>query len=241
MSQDLPAIVLKHLPPSIAPRDLRPISRSLFLHEPTKTTIFFKVASGRAVPQLIGEATGLEALNDAALGLVPKLYGFGYDGSDHRQACMITQWFEMHGSWRDKHHQRELGRKLAQMHTYREDAGHGGRFGFAVPTHCGATEQDNTWEDSWEVFFRDRRLGDLVHRIGDKAISQSWEKMKSKAVPLLLHEMSPMPKPVILHGDLWSGNVGLDSKTGSPVIYDPACYFGHNEADLGISHMFGGE
>jgi fructosamine-3-kinase len=25
------------------------------------------------------------------------------------------------------------------------------------------------------------------------------------------------------------------------VIFDPACYYGHNEADLGITHMFGGE
>lgn len=26
-----------------------------------------------------------------------------------------------------------------------------------------------------------------------------------------------------------------------PVIYDPASYYGHAEADLGITHMFGGE
>lgn len=62
-----------------------------------------------------------------------------------------------------------------------------------------------------------------------------------RAVPLLLSDIDPPPKPVILHGDLWSGNVGLDSKSKSPVIFDPACYHGHNEADLGITHMFGGE
>ncbi|KAJ9094373.1 hypothetical protein QFC19_007982 [Naganishia cerealis] len=241
MSLDIPAIVLKHLPPSIAPQDLRPFSRSLLLHEPTKSTLFVKVATGKNVPQLIGEATGLKAMNDDSLNLVPKVYGFGYDSNDRRQACMITDWFEMRGSWRDEQHQRELGRKLARMHEYRDEAGHNGRFGFMVPTHCGETEQDNTWEDSWEVFFRDRRLGDLVQRIRDKAINQSWETMKTQAIPLLLSEMSPPPRPVILHGDLWSGNVGLESKTGSPVIYDPACYFGHNEADLGITHMFGGK
>jgi protein-ribulosamine 3-kinase len=43
----------------------------------------------------------------------------------------------------------------------------------------------------------------------------------------------------LLH--LWSGNAGYDRTTSSPVIYDPACYYGHNEADLGITHMFGGE
>jgi fructosamine-3-kinase len=30
---------------------------------------------------------------------------------------------------------------------------------------------------------------------------------------------------------LQSGNVGVDKKTGRPVIYDPASYFGHNEAE----------
>jgi fructosamine-3-kinase len=57
----------------------------------------------------------------------------------------------------------------------------------------------------------------------------------------LLSNIDPPLQPVILHGDLWSGNVGLDSKSRSPVIFDPASYYGHNEADLGITHMFGGE
>jgi fructosamine-3-kinase len=30
-------------------------------------------------------------------------------------------------------------------------------------------------------------------------------------------------EPVLLHGDLWSGNVASD-KEGRPVILDPACY-----------------
>jgi fructosamine-3-kinase len=62
-----------------------------------------------------------------------------------------------------------------------------------------------------------------------------------RAVPLLLHSFEPEPEAVILHGDLWSGNAGFDSTTSSAVIYDPASYWGHNEADLGIIHMFGGK
>jgi protein-ribulosamine 3-kinase len=63
----------------------------------------------------------------------------------------------------------------------------------------------------------------------------------TRVIPLLLRNITPPPEPVILHGDLWSGNTGVDGKTGLPVIYDPSSYYGHNEADLGIARMFGGQ
>jgi fructosamine-3-kinase len=43
----------------------------------------------------------------------------------------------------------------------------------------------------------------------------------------------------MLHGDLWGGNVaGLPD--GTPVIYDPAFYYGDREADLAMTCLFGG-
>jgi fructosamine-3-kinase len=42
------------------------------------------------------------------------------------------------------------------------------------------TEQDNTWEEDWETFYRDRRLGDLVRRIGDEQVTQAWERLQEK-------------------------------------------------------------
>lgn len=44
-------------------------------------------------------------------------------------------------------------------------------------------------------------------------------------------------KPSVLHGDLWSGNIsGVD---GQPSIFDPAVYYGHSEADFGMSWCAG--
>ena len=46
-------------------------------------------------------------------------------------------------------------------------------------------------------------------------------------------------KPSMLHGDLWGGNAaGL--KDGTPVIFDPAFYYGDREADLAMTYVFGG-
>ena len=47
------------------------------------------------------------------------------------------------------------------------------------------------------------------------------------------------PMPSLLHGDLWGGNWGVDA-AGSPVIFDPAVYYGDREADLAMTRLFGG-
>lgn len=46
-------------------------------------------------------------------------------------------------------------------------------------------------------------------------------------------------RPSLLHGDLWGGNAGF-LRDGTLVIYDPALYRGHHEADLAMTRLFGG-
>ncbi len=47
------------------------------------------------------------------------------------------------------------------------------------------------------------------------------------------------PEASLLHGDLWSGNWAVTSED-TPVIFDPAVYFGDREADLAMTRLFGG-
>ena len=46
-------------------------------------------------------------------------------------------------------------------------------------------------------------------------------------------------RAVLLHGDLWASNTGADF-SGAPVIFDPAVYYGHREAEFGMMRLFGG-
>jgi fructosamine-3-kinase len=46
-------------------------------------------------------------------------------------------------------------------------------------------------------------------------------------------------KPALLHGDLWSGNY-MCSCTGTPLLIDPAVYYGHRCMDLAMTTLFGG-
>ena len=45
-------------------------------------------------------------------------------------------------------------------------------------------------------------------------------------------------KPSLLHGDLWSGNM-TTVKEGGWAILDPAVYYGHHEAEFGMSWCAG--
>ena len=61
------------------------------------------------------------------------------------------------------------------------------------------------------------------------------EKMPDAVGAILKHHHPP---PSLLHGDLWSGNYGFDSR-GEPVIIDPAVYHGDAETDLAMMQLFG--
>lgn len=41
------------------------------------------------------------------------------------------------------------------------------------------------------------------------------------------------PSPLPYQGDLWSGNIA--AVEGQPAIFDPATYYGHHEAEWGMS------
>jgi fructosamine-3-kinase len=183
-------------------------------------------------------AAGLDV--DKGQGLVPKVHTYGKT-EDGSKAYLCTDYLDFSGSLSSSA-QKTLGKKLALMHSHGTSPN--GKFGFDVPTHCGDTEQDNTWTDSWSEFWANRRIGEMVKRInssygGDSKLSELEKEMREHVYPLLLDTLKDV-KPAILHGDLWSGNAGQASKTGEPVIFDPSSYYGHNEAELGIMKMFGG-
>ena len=47
------------------------------------------------------------------------------------------------------------------------------------------------------------------------------------------------PQPALLHGDLWSGNHAY-LPDGTPIVFDPASYYGDRECDLAMTELFGG-
>jgi len=204
---------------------------------------FAKFGSSSERDQYIGEAESLKALYAAAPGLVPKLIVSGLVGSDGEESLsgdgdpyFLSEYKDM-GSLSNQS-ATVLGRRLAtEVHAFKSTSG----FGFAVPTFCGATRLENGWYSSWEECYDaliEGLLSQLKRRGSFSALCTKGEQVRKRAIPALLRPL--VIHPVLLHGDLWSGNTGTDTKTGEPVIFDPSSMFGHNEFDLAIGRMFGG-
>ncbi|MAZ89392.1 MAG: fructosamine kinase family protein [Cellvibrionaceae bacterium] len=129
------------------------------------------------------------------------------------------------GDWR------LAGQQLAQMHK----ASTPGYYGFDAPSYCGFTFQPHNHCDNWAEFFATRRIGHQLSMfygqgIESKQISPYVEVIRAR---LAGHQ----PRAALVHGDLWQGNIGFHKD--SPVIYDPACYYGDPETDLAMTELFG--
>lgn len=133
--------------------------------------------------------------------------------------------------------QERMGRRLAELHL----ATQSNRFGFERDNYLGTTQQPNDWSEDWMTFWREQRLGwqlDLLARkvAADDPLLAIGDRLLAKLDELLgcVDE-----RAVLLHGDLWSGNAAADER-GEPIIFDPASYFGHREAEIGMMRLFGG-
>ena len=144
---------------------------------------------------------------------------------------LLIEWIDMHNF-----DQKKLGKGLGELHLKSAES-NPKMFGFPVEGFIGTTDQKKGLEDNWIDCFLNLRiipqLLSLKSRILDKEIiNKVKEKIKSE---LLNHK----PINALVHGDLWSGNTGMD-KNGKGVIFDPASWWADNEVDIAMTKLFGG-
>ncbi len=132
--------------------------------------------------------------------------------------------------------QKKLGKGLGEMHLNSTES-NPKKFGYPIEGFIGITDQKKGWEDNWiDCFLNLRIIPQLSilksNVLDEETINKVKEKIKSE---LLIHQ----PKNTLVHGDLWSGNVGVD-KSGKGVIFDPASWWADNEVDIAMTRLFGG-
>ena len=130
--------------------------------------------------------------------------------------------------------QKKLGKGLGELHLKSADS-NPKMFGFPVEGFIGTTDQKKGFEDNWiDCFLNLRIIPQLLileSTILDiEIINKVQDKIKSE---LLNHK----PINSLVHGDLWSGNVGT-GKNGRGVIFDPASWWADNEVDIAMTKLF---
>ncbi|KAG8526316.1 uncharacterized protein KY384_000309 [Bacidia gigantensis] len=224
---------------------------------------FLKIAN-EAESELMfaGEHASLNALHTIP-SLCPKSFAHGKleKSAGH---FLVTDFLEMGGisrlsSSRDSEEKGSglsLAQKLAKLHNTPAQVPEGHdrpMFGFPVPTCCGDTVQENDWTESWADFYANHRLLAILKKSErtngkDNPLRAMVEKTAREVVPRLIGDShlnnGKGVTPVVVHGDLWSGNKGRGRIGGQgaveDVVFDPSACYAHGEYELGIMRMFGG-
>lgn len=174
------------------------------------------------------EALGLRLLSSPTGIRVPEVIAF-------EPTFLLLEWITFGAPAKD--FQSTLGEQLALTHL----ANRAGSYGFNEDHFIGATPQKN-WplvpqkSGSWAEFWWLYRLEPMLRRLDESCLHHLANQLAPR-----LEQLLPDPKgeASLLHGDLWSGNVAAD-ESGKPVMFDPAPYYGHPEAELGMTQLFGG-
>jgi fructosamine-3-kinase len=171
------------------------------------------------------EAHGHEALRAAGGLRVPEVFALG---SDHILLEDLGDGRPGPGF------HAAAGRGLARQHARPAAA-----FGFDGDGWCGDSPQDNTPDPDGHRFFAQRRLLPQARRAHAAGRIEATDMARVEALCARLPELVPPQPPVLLHGDLWTGNLHCCAN-GAPALVDAgAAHHGWAEADLAMLVLFG--
>ena len=152
-------------------------------------------------------------------------------GTADQYVFLVLEYLDLTGSG----NARLLGQQLAALHRTQAK-----EFGWAQDNTLGETPQHNAWSADWMTFWREQRLGfqlELAANNGHGGELQKLGQQLMQKLPEFFVGYHPVPS--LLHGDLWGGNHSYKAD-GTPVLFDPAPYYGDREADLAMTELFGG-
>jgi protein-ribulosamine 3-kinase len=179
----------------------------------------------------IKEAHGLDELRKPAVIKIPNVVL-------SESSFILMEYIETGA--KPKSFFKNFGRKFAELHKFK-----GRYFGFYEDNFIGSNVQRNVPGDDekedWITFFYTKRLL-AQYTLAEKndyvtpELTDGILALEKKIYRIL---NGCEEHPALLHGDLWNGNFLVDTK-GNPVLIDPAVYYGHREADLAMTKLFGG-
>lgn len=230
------------------------------LSDGSQMQYFMKTGKGKEAEAMFeGEHQSLNAIHNAVPTLCPKSFGHGKLEDSKGMSFLVTDFLDLTGRSSGRgapSSGRSLAQKLAKLHTTPAPTPDGydkPQFGFPATTCCGDTPQDNTYTALWADFYANRRLRFIMNQSkksngADKQLEALVEQTCNAVVPRLIGDdhlnKGKGVTPVVIHGDLWSGNASRGKLPGmsepEDIVFDSSACYAHSEFELGIMKMFGG-
>lgn len=207
------------------------ISDSSIIQTQTGEKYFLKINDRIPNDMFSKEANGLKEIAKSKTIRVPEVNLVSDD-------FILLEFID--GKSRTKNFFNDFGIRLAKMHQYLSES-----FGFYEDNYIGSSTQVNKAFDEekedWVKFYFNKRLFfqfKLAEKNGyvDDDLRKAFRSLENRIDQIL---KCYVIQPSLLHGDLWSGNF-IEDGNGEACIIDPAVFYGHREADLAMTKLFGG-
>ena len=148
------------------------------------------------------------------------------------QNYLITEYIENNNK-KPKKTNSDFLKAIIEIHSFTNNS-----YGFKFDTQIGGVKHENQYEKNWADFYLNTRLHyffDLANKANllDKNIREKIYTVMKQINNLIPNK----PKPMLMHGDLWEGNILFkDCKFVS--FIDPGSFYGHNEMELAYLRWF---
>jgi len=190
---------------------------------------FIKWNEGHHADMFEKEFRALQLLRKVGALRVPQPLVHGQIGPRY---FLLMEYLE--SRYPQQNYWQNLGQGLALLHGHTAP-----QFGLDHNNYMGRLPQTNTANKEWVPFFIEQRLEvqlglALYNEVVNAEFAEQYRALYPKLPDLL-----PAEQPAMLHGDLWSGNQ-MPGPEGEPCLFDPALYYGHREAELAMTKLFGG-
>ena len=144
----------------------------------------------------------------------------------------VIEYIE-HNKIKNQDSEKDFAYKLAKIHQQKNDL-----FGFEFDPPIGGLKQPSAFENSWVDFFGNKRLRMIFDLINS---TNPMPKKINKGIENIIKNLKNIipnnPKPSLIHGDLWDGNILFHN--GKLVgLIDPGIYYAHNEMELAYLNWF---
>ena len=148
------------------------------------------------------------------------------------KSLLLLEYIEA-GDAIDAPAQRHAAELLASLHAVTAPT-----YGLERDTLIGGLDQPNAPSPLWLPFFRDRRLLYMADQaLQTRGITPALRARIDKLAARLGEWIDEPPRPSLIHGDMWGGNV-LVRRGRIAGFVDPAIYYADREIELAFATLF---